>query len=68
VSTKATIYDISLVERRMTLTYWVGYELRTFAGWARLSHDRQGVVARKIGGRNRWSLCSLADVDSVDFG
>jgi len=68
VSTKGTIYDITMVERRMTINYWVGYDLRTFAGWAMISHDGRGVVARKIGGRNRWSLCSIADVESVDLG
>lgn len=65
---KGTVHDITLVERRATIVYWVGYEPRTFAGWVMRSLDGRGVVARKIGGRNRWSLCSLGDVESVDFG
>lgn len=64
---KATIYDITYIERKMTIDYWVGYEIRTFAGWISLSMDGHTVVARKFGGRNRWSLTPLADVESVSL-
>ena len=62
---KATVHDITYIERKMTIDYWVGYEIRTFAGWISLMSDGHTVVARKFGGRNRWSLASLVDIESV---
>jgi hypothetical protein len=52
------------VERRGWLTYTApdGIEVLRVEGWWSLSLDGRSVVARKLGGRNRWQFCSAADV------
>lgn len=61
---KGTIYDITYIERKMTINYWVGDEIRTFAGWIMLG-PADSVTARKFGGRNRWTITTLTDIESV---
>lgn len=61
---RGTIHDITYIERKMTIDYWVGYEIRTFAGWIMLG-PAGTVTARKFGGRNRWMITNLADIESV---
>lgn len=53
---------IDAVERRGTITYLVGDEVRTMRGHFVRSLNGRGVAARKIRGRNRWALCSLENV------
>lgn len=55
---------IDLTERRGTLTYLApdGIEVRTTRGWFMRSLDGRTVVARKIGGRNRWQFCGIESV------
>jgi hypothetical protein len=50
--------DLDLVERRGNLIYSIGEKTISCEGHFMLSLDRRNVTARKIGGRNRWSLCS----------
>ena len=54
--------SLSYYEQRGTLTYMVGIEPHTMQG--HFSITGQGVIARKVGGRNRWHLCAGRDVVS----
>lgn len=65
MNTKRTVaQSLDHTERRGTLTYLVpdGIEVRTMHAWFTLSLDGRAVVARKIGGRNRWQFCSIESV------
>jgi hypothetical protein len=52
--------NMDTTERRGTLTYVApnGYDIDIVRGHFMLSSDRQKVIMRKIGGRNRWHFCS----------
>jgi hypothetical protein len=54
-------------ERRGTLDYIVGSEVRSFEGWVRLAdqNGRTVIIARRIRGRNTWVLTDVAYV--VEF-
>lgn len=43
---------------KATITYSVGNDpvARNFTGW--IKHQGGAVIARKIGGRNKWHLCN----------
>ena len=43
---------------KATITYTVGTDpvARNFTGW--IKHQGNDIIARKIGGRNKWHLCS----------
>lgn len=56
---------LDLIERRGTLTYsYDGIKIETMDGWFMLSmHEGskqygRSIIARRIGGRNRWVICS----------
>jgi hypothetical protein len=52
---------LSYGERRGTLDYVVGSEIRSFEGWLRLdAGDGKTVIARRIRGRNTWALTDVA--------
>ncbi len=56
---------IDFIERKMTITYMHpnGYDFCRFTGWCMLStNDTSKIIARKIGGRNRWHLTNTHDI------
>ena len=51
---------LSYAEKRGTIDYFVGTEVRTFEGWLHLDpRDGRTIVARKIRGRNHWRLTDV---------
>jgi hypothetical protein len=54
------IGSITYAERRGVLSYEVGVEVKTFEGW--FYADCGKIIARRVGGRNRWFLCRSEDV------
>lgn len=53
---------LDMVFRKGTLTHSVGLESETLHGYFRLSLSRNYVEARRIRGRNVWSLCRVENV------
>jgi hypothetical protein len=56
------ISSLDYIERKGMLAYKIGDDLRIMQGNFRLSLDGRNVEARRIRGRNRWSLCSIESV------
>lgn len=67
MDTRYISQSVDHTERRGTITYTTadGINITTFHAWFMLSLDGRTVVARKIGGRNRWQFCSADAV--LDF-
>lgn len=53
--------NLDYTERRGRLAYMVGIYAQQMDGWFRLSTNGKYIEARKLRGRNRWSLCSVED-------
>ena len=51
-------------EQRGLLAYTVLGFPHEFFGWVQLDTSRTKVIARKVGGRNRWQLANSSDVVS----
>ena len=56
------ISSLDYIERRGTLTYFVGSEVRIEEGHYQLSLNGANVIRRKIRGRNRYNVCSIVNV------
>jgi hypothetical protein len=56
------ISSLDYIERRGTLTYFVGSQVRIEEGHYQLSRNGANVIRRKIRGRNRYNVCSVVNV------
>lgn len=50
-------------EQRLVVRYMVGDRVVEFEGWVKSIAGK--VIARRVGGRNRWFLCLERDVIGV---
>lgn len=61
--------NLTYFEQRATIYYIIdtcGYiTYKRFTGWVMLSHNNI-VAARKIGGRNRYSICHAEDIYKIE--
>jgi hypothetical protein len=58
--------ELTHYEQKVTIRYtFNGIDTRRFNGWLYLS-GHSHVMARRVGGRNRWHLCDLDAIVSIE--